>query len=99
MTLPVFCRFGVGVGAGVGVFFIFRTTFRIPPFSMRMIIFEKMIFSVQFACFLRNRCLGNEKFFEKNWILYPIFWLKPSSHGCDLTYDVMCICDCTCDVM
>jgi len=26
-----FCRFGVGVGAGVGVFFIFRTTSRIPP--------------------------------------------------------------------
>ena len=31
MTLPVFCRFGVGVGAGVGVFFIFRTTSRICP--------------------------------------------------------------------
>ena len=31
LTLPVFCRFGVGVGAGVGVFFIFRTTSRICP--------------------------------------------------------------------
>jgi len=25
--------------------------------------------------------------------------VKPSSHGCDLTCDVMCICDCTCDAM
>jgi len=39
LTLPVFCRFGVGVGAGVGVFFIFRTTSRIPP---NLIIIESL---------------------------------------------------------
>jgi len=37
LTLPVFCRFGAGVGAGVGVFFIFRTTSRIPPNFFRCI--------------------------------------------------------------
>ena len=35
-TLPVFCRFGMGVGAGVGVFFIFRTTSRICPTNHRL---------------------------------------------------------------
>jgi len=30
---------------------------------------------------------------------YSFVLLKPSSHGCDFTCDVMCICDCTCDAM